>query len=97
MKKKKKKQKKADRQKAEAARTGPPPQTRYAAGIMTAWAYVGLLWLLLKYALPAGTAAVEAASFRFLAVCCLGLGFTVVSSLTLLIHRVKRGGKKSES
>jgi hypothetical protein len=97
VKKNKKKQKKAQRRKAEASVQGPSLQTRYLAGLITAWAYIGLLWLILEYALPDEIASVEAASFRFLAVCGLGLGFTVVSGLTLLIRRLMSGGKTSDS
>jgi hypothetical protein len=51
------------------------------------WAYIGLLWLVLKYILIEEINSVETAAFRFLAVYCLGFGFTLISLLALLSHR----------
>jgi len=91
MKKKKKKKKAAPK----AARPLPrrSPRALRLIWIPVIWAYIGLLWILVKYLLNNEITPLECAAFRFLAVYCLGLGFTLLVLLGFLIRASAGGGQ----
>ena len=79
--------KNTDRKKGTPSRPGLTSHGVCLVSIAGIWLYVGLLWLVLKYTIDFEITSVEAASFRFLVVKGLGIGFTAISCLHLLRRR----------